>query len=504
MKKFTQIQNTYSKVAVVLLMVLVVMGFAYNLPGETLVSNVDGKIKVIILHYATWGNGFWFDQTVIFRELLEKMDKDVGFVILLGKDYMTDHVKETLKPYEKQKLPDGTPRVKYLNVEMKSSECYPWARDPYVILTDKDHRLIFLDAGFNTSPFPVTNFHEVFENAITRAAVVHRGGGNIRATDKEIFVGMDTLLGIKIFRRWRRGDRPFETLYSLAGDVKEKGLPIFKEKFEAHCNFMHYALDPGKKMIIPGKELFFEKLKKGEFEFNKKSVRSTGAQAAYHTDVYLSLGHIDKDGKRVLFIADTKAGAAVVEKMSPEERRMVERKLPEILAEEKFTASGIPVTGEQIAQRFRWEEHKLLDLCIKRARELADMPDKMAAHLETLDFHVVRIPYLPNGLDNKDDRHDNNWGIGFNYSNVLTEVYGKNSEIKKVYMPQFGFKQLDDAAAEAYREAGFQVVFIRGLLTNALTNKYANAGLDCLTSEIRFPVRWASKCYGSEGEKVRK
>jgi hypothetical protein len=58
-------------------------------------------------------------------------------------------------------------------------------------------------------------------------------------------------------------------------------------------------------------------------------------------------------------------------------------------------------------------------------------------------------------------------------------------------MPVFGFTELDEAAAAAYTSAGFQVVPIKGLLTNALTREDANAGLDCLTSEIRFPVRWA-------------
>ena len=50
--------------------------------------------------------------------------------------------------------------------------------------------------------------------------------------------------------------------------------------------------------------------------------------------------------------------------------------------------------------------------------------------------------------------------------------------------------ELDEAAAAAYASAGFQVVRIKGLLTNAMTQRDANAGLNCLTSEIRFPVRW--------------
>ncbi|NIM18293.1 MAG: hypothetical protein GTO45_40465 [Candidatus Aminicenantes bacterium] len=87
-----------------------------------------------------------------------------------------------------------------------------------------------------------------------------------------------------------------------------------------------------------------------------------------------------------------------------------------------------------------------------------------------------------------DDRNDGFVGISFNYSNVLIEVY---ENVKRVYMPRFGFKKLDEAAAKAYESAGFQVIFIKGLLTNGVTSWDAGAGLDCMTSEIRTPVRWA-------------
>ena len=42
-----------------------------------LVSNVDGKIRVLILHYGNgaYFDGFWFDMTVLFRDLLEKKER---------------------------------------------------------------------------------------------------------------------------------------------------------------------------------------------------------------------------------------------------------------------------------------------------------------------------------------------------------------------------------------------------------------------------------------------
>ena len=43
-------------------------------PAQELVSNVDGKIRVVILHYAEGVEGFWFDQKVLIGDLLRKMD----------------------------------------------------------------------------------------------------------------------------------------------------------------------------------------------------------------------------------------------------------------------------------------------------------------------------------------------------------------------------------------------------------------------------------------------
>ena len=494
------------KVVFLFTVLCLLVSLALPYPGfgldENLVSNIDGKIRVIIFHNGdgSYFSGFWFDMSVVFRDLMDKMDKEVGFVILVGKDSKAGKLKDVMKPYASQTLPDGTARVKYLAVDVKTGSFYPWARDGYFVLTDENNDLVFLDAGFNENPFPIVNFNEVFANARSRSGKVHRGGGNIRTTNEEIFVGMDTFLGIDVTSRWKTFGTGDESIFTVYYDLQAMGLPekeskakvlsLLKKKFDVYANQVHYILAPGKKMIIPGKERFFSQLEKGEFKFTKKHVHHTGAQAAYHTDVYLSLGPKDTDGKRILFVADGTAGAAIVEKMTDEERRRVERKMPEVLVGEGFTAAGIPVTKEQIAQRFEWEKHKLLDLGITKAKELAEVLDDTAKHLEKQGYRVYRVPYLPNGLDDKDEANDKVGGLSFNYSNVLTEVYG---DVKRVYMPTFGFKELDEAAAKVYEKAGFKVIYIKGLLTNALTGGPAGAGLDCLTSDIRVPVHWAKE-----------
>jgi len=516
-------RNVFFRFSLVIffLIIFVISNHAYGLK-ENLVSNIDGKIQVIIFHYGNgaYFSGFWFDMSVLFRDLISKMDKDVGFVILVGKDNQVKKLKKTLAPYSMQKLPDGTAKVKYLEVDVKTGNFYPWARDGYFILTDQNKNLVFLDAGFNEKPFPIINFNAVFANARTRAGTIWRGGGNIRATREEIFVGMDTILGINTTPRWNIYDVPEKiiltellALQSTMSPKKEKKSGIIKKsksenkenkkkklqaeklarlkkKFEAYAYQIHYTLAPDRKIVIPGKEWFFSQVEKGEFECIQKNAWHSGAQAAYHTDVYLSLGPIDSQGRRIVFVADSNKGAEIVKNMSSEERRNVERKIPEFLVEEGFTAAGIPVTAEQIGERFQWEKHKLLDLGLKTSAMLAKALDRTAAYLKKQGYQVLRIPYFPNGLNNEEKSNDRQRGISFNYSNVLTEVYGK---VKKVYMPLFGFNQLDNAAARAYEKAGFQVIYIKGLLTNSLTSWWAGAGLDCLTSEIRVPVKWVKK-----------
>lgn len=475
---------------VIVLVLAILTAIPVMADNANLVSNVEGKIRVIILHYGNgdYFGGGWFDHTVMYRELMDKMDDDVAFVVLLGTDLGTDRVKKVMKPYTEQKLPDGTARLKYLNVKVKTSMFYPWARDGYLILSDKNNRLIFQDVGFNYDPFPILNWGDVFDNCEARASFVHRGGGNIRTTENEVFIGMDTFLGIGIKKSWSLFVETDETLYSLARDVNEKNIEQFKKQFDAYVRHIHQYLAPDKKLVIPGKEMFFKDLKEKKFKFTKKKVWHTGAQAAYHTDVYLSLGHVDENGKRVLFVADSRAGAEIVKKMTDEERRAVERHMPEVLESEGLHVFGFRVTARQLAERYRWDEHKMLDLGIKISEKLADKLDKFTAHLEEQGFRVVRIPYFANGLkDTEKNRFDRMQGISFNYSNVLTEVFdGK----KRVYLPEFGFKQMDEAAAAAYRKAGFETIPINGLVTNGMTGGSAGAGLDCLTSDIRIPVKW--------------
>ena len=175
--------ESLSKKVLVFLAILLFAVFVFPASGigssENLVSNIDGKIRVIIFHYGNGGyfSGLWFDMSVLYRDLMDKMDPDVGFVILVGTDDKVKYLKKNLASYSEQKLPDGSSRLKYLQVNVKTGRFYPWARDGYFILTDPENNLVFLDAGFKEKPFPITNFGEIFAGARTRAGAFRSSRG---------------------------------------------------------------------------------------------------------------------------------------------------------------------------------------------------------------------------------------------------------------------------------------------------------------------------------------
>ncbi|MBI2265886.1 MAG: hypothetical protein HYU64_12050 [Armatimonadetes bacterium] len=76
--------------------------------------------------------------------------------------------------------------------------------------------------------------------------------------------------------------------------------------------------------------------------------------------------------------------------------------------------------------------------------------DYNAEHLKKKGYDVIRMPYLqgPRGIT---------W---FTYNNCLMESYKREdgSEVRRVFLPEFGLPALDRKAEEIYKSQGFQVV----------------------------------------------
>jgi len=125
------------------------------------------------------------------------------------------------------------------------------------------------------------------------------------------------------------------------------------------------------------------------------------------------------------------------------------------------TVEGEPLRAPAIADRTQ----EIIDY----ARTLAPVFDRLARELTERGFDVVRVPALlappEEATEVEGDRGA--FAPGYPllaYHNVLLE---QERDDRVVYLPRYGLGALDDAAALAWRRAGYRIVVIDGLLTSA-------------------------------------
>ena len=108
---------------------------------------------------------------------------------------------------------------------------------------------------------------------------------------------------------------------------------------------------------------------------------------------------------------------------------------------------------------------------IAESRAIANTLDRVAETLRSLDFEVVRIPFLYRQappLESFAEGETITSQPGYpqlTYNNALIESAGEH---KTVYLPTYGWESLDNAAADTWRDQGYEVVQIPGFTTNAM------------------------------------
>ena len=104
---------------------------------------------------------------------------------------------------------------------------------------------------------------------------------------------------------------------------------------------------------------------------------------------------------------------------------------------------------------------------ITSSLRLAPKLDSIARQLSHVGYNVVRVPALiPNQNQSVDKQGGRLPQYPFlSYGNVLTESR-RNQEI--VYLPQYGFRKLDNAAQRIWQRMGFQVKPVAGFSTSAM------------------------------------
>lgn len=188
-------------------------------------------------------------------------------------------------------------------------------------------------------------------------------------------------------------------------------------------------------------------------------------QPVAHIDMMLTpLG----DGR--MAVADASMGLAVVEKALAENPVSVTRF--ERYCEEQFF--GHPsITG------VRGKEGELItapDLAgrtadlIEMNRAIAPILDGIAAGLASAGYEIVRIPFYFGGPESRpasqsgEDDSVATYPM-LTYNNTLIE---RRDDALRVYLPRYGWPAMDEAAENAWRDAGFVTQSVAGLTISAM------------------------------------
>lgn len=106
---------------------------------------------------------------------------------------------------------------------------------------------------------------------------------------------------------------------------------------------------------------------------------------------------------------------------------------------------------------------------VSAAPLLADYFDALSETLEARGYVVHRMPLLFDATDNEQDTDEPYRGVlaypVLTYNNVLLE---ERNGVARVYLPQYGFPALDDAAREQWRALGYEVYAVGGYAMSAL------------------------------------
>jgi len=188
------------------------------------------------------------------------------------------------------------------------------------------------------------------------------------------------------------------------------------------------------------------------------------------------IGHIDMmltplGGKKII-LADSDWGAELAaEQLSkyPEEVKAFE-----LNCERMFFANP-EIKQLRNAKGDVIEPPKIVGLtkrAIEDSGKIAPQLDKLAETLSNRGYEVIRMPFLFMAAEDADsnisDVDADQQKAGYpqiTYNNVLLEVI---EDRRVVYLPQYGWGALDDAARKVWEKAGYEVVAIGDFSTSAM------------------------------------
>ena len=183
------------------------------------------------------------------------------------------------------------------------------------------------------------------------------------------------------------------------------------------------------------------------------------------------VGHIDLIvtplGGRRMAVADSRTGAqlaAAAMVKAPKQVEAFERRCEEGFFGHANITQLQDRDGHEI---LRPEVSGRTESVIAASLQVATALDGIARQLEDVGYEVVRIPALIPDQEQQIDATGRALPTYpfLTYINVLTEIRNDQST---VYLPQYDFEQLDEAARHCWRELGFQVKSVGGFATSAM------------------------------------
>ncbi len=302
-------------------------------------------------------------------------------------------------------------RVTFVEMPPKS-DISIWPQDPFVVVQGGAVTKLVTPCSFNREDderMP-RQLAGLLQLELVHSEL-HFEGGNIVCGEDAVFIGFDTIHHNALL------------LELSAGEVTQRFAKLF-----------------GRRVVVVGE--------------SRQSVR--------HIDLIVTpLSH------QRIAVADSRAGAGLAAEAIRQEPALVrefERQcekdffgqdgVVELLDRDGNTISRPTVVGQT-------------DATIASSLRLAPELETIARQLSQAGYKVVRVPALiPNQEQHLDEQGDMLPQYPFlSYSNVLTELRQNQST---VYLPQYGFGMLDNAAQRVWQEMGFLVKPLAGFSTSAM------------------------------------
>lgn len=348
----------------------------------------------------------------VWDQLFTHMSPETHFTVVCADQRGIDDVNQLVHD-------NGIDPNRVAVVPAQSDKMSIWIRDSMLPVRAEDghSKLLIQDrtywpgAGDNTIAPTLAAVHSQDEhNAITSQAhpALRIDGGNILSNNKQIIVGSDSI------RHTR------DRLQELAQD------PARAQEIEEF-----YARSSGQPAT--DKDKMWEELPKLVFEseFGRPAlvIARDRDQPAFHIDMTTT-----PIGDHKFLVGDPSLAIEALKALSPEERAATNREM----ALNAGITSGEDLIGKLIAAE-------------DNASNQANY-DATAAELKEAGYEIERMPALM-GLRTT-------WSVPYlTYNNCILERYPADdgSEVKKVYLPQYGCAVLDKMAENIYRANGYEV-----------------------------------------------